>query len=55
MLRMRLPKVKLPDKLLQLAYHFADVEASGGASPPDGRMVEYTSISAEITYQSERK
>jgi len=51
---MRLTKVKLPGKLLKLAYNLFDVEASGEASPPDGRMVEYTSISAEITYQSER-
>ena len=51
---MRLPKVKLPVKLLKLVYRFVDIEASREAPPPDERMVEYTSISAEITYQSER-
>lgn len=51
---MRLSKVKSPGKLLKLAYHFVDVEASEEVLPPNGRMVKYTYNSVEITYQSER-
>ena len=41
---MRFPKLKLSASLLRVAYRFIDVEASGEAAPPDGRMIEYSFV-----------
>jgi SAM-dependent methyltransferase len=37
-------KLKLPGSLIRFAYHFVDVEASGEAAPPDGRIIEYSFV-----------
>ena len=45
---MRFPKLKLSPSLLRLAYRFVDVEASGEAAPPDGRMIEYSFVIGKL-------
>lgn len=42
------PKVKLPGRLIRFAYHFVDVEASGEAARPDGRIIEYSFIMGKL-------
>ncbi len=45
---MLLPKFKLGKRLTKFAYHFVDIEASGEATPPDGRMIEYSFIIGKL-------
>jgi len=45
---MRFPKLKLSPGLLRFAYRFVDVEASGEAAPPDGRMIEYSFVIGKL-------
>ncbi len=45
---MRFPKLKLSPSLLRVAYRFIDVEASGEAAPPDGRMIEYSFVIGKL-------
>lgn len=42
------PRLKLPGSLIRLAYRFLDVEASGEAAPPDGRIVEYAFVIGKL-------
>lgn len=42
------PKVKLPGRLIRFAYHFVDIEASGEAAPPDGRIIEYSFVIGKL-------
>lgn len=45
---MRFPKLKLSPSLLKFAYRFLDVEASGEAAPPDGRIIEYSFVITKL-------
>jgi len=45
---MRFPKFKLTPGLLRIAYRFVDVEASGDAALPDGRVIEYSFIIGKL-------
>jgi len=45
---MRFLKLKLSPSLLRFAYRFVDVEASGEAAPPDGRMIEYSFVIGKL-------
>jgi len=45
---MRFPKIKLSPGLLSFAYRFVDVEASGEAATPDGRMIEYSFVIGKL-------
>jgi len=43
------PKLKVTPKLVRLAYHFFDVEASAETAVPDSRMIEYAFIIGKLS------
>lgn len=47
-MKMRFPKPRVTPGLLRFAYRLVDVEASGEASPPDGRMIEYSFVIGKL-------
>lgn len=46
--KMQFPKFKVGPNLIKFAYRFLDIEASGEAGPPDGRIIEYSFVLGKL-------